>query len=259
MTGTGASGARRVALLTGATSGTGRDLAVRLAAGGWDVALGWRSKEDRARSLVEECRALGASTFAGRLDVADEASARAFVEGAVAALGRIDALANVASYAAPGGAYRVPLESMDLGAVASAFDVDVVGALRMIRLCLPHLRATGAGAVVNYSSASALAYDPDLNTYVGAKVAIAAYTASLARELGPAVRINCIAPGAVRTDWMETWHMPADEEAALARAACVGRIGEPRDLTAMATFLLSPESSFVTGQVFTVDGGLFRP
>lgn len=251
--------ARRVALVTGATSGTGRDLCAYLAAHDWDVAIGWRTAEDRALALVETCRVSGARTFAARLDVTDQDSCRAFVDGTVATLGRIHALANLASWAAPDGGYRVPLESLDLSWLARAFEVDVVGALRMIQLCLPHLRAAGAAAVVNYSSASALASDPDLHAYLGAKVSIAAYTAALARELGPSVRINCIAPGAIRTDWMERWAMPADEERALAAAACVGRLGEPRDLTSMTSFLLSDAASFITGQVFTVDGGLFLP
>lgn len=255
----GACWARPIALVTGATSGTGRDLCAHLAAHDWDVAIGWRTAEDRARTLAEACRASGARAYAARLDVADEDSCREFVNGTLAALGRIDALVNLASWAAPGGAYKVPLEKLDLAWLASAFDVDVVGALRMIRLCAPHLRASGAAAVVNFSSASALASDPDLHAYLGAKVSIAAYTRALARELGPSVRINCVAPGAVRTDWVERWSMPPGEEAALAAAACVGRLGEPRDLTSITAFLLSRAASFITGQVLPVDGGLFLP
>lgn len=250
---------RRVALVTGATSGAGRDVCRRLAAEGWDIALGWHSAEARAAELVAECRAAGANVRAARLDVTDDATAAAFVARAVSDLGRLDGLVNLASWAAPGGGYRVPLERLDLEWVRRSCDVDLVGTLRMIRICAPHLRASGAGAIVNYGSASANASDPDLHAYLGAKVAVAAYTVALARELGPTVRVNCLAPGAIRTDWFDRWKMPPGEEAALAAASCVGRVGEARDLTEAALFLLSERASFVTGQVLAVDGGLFAP
>lgn len=251
--------ARAVTLITGATSATGRDLATHLAGRGHDLALGWRSKGDACEALAETCRAAGARVYCGRLDVTDETGATQFVRDALAALGRIDGLANVASWAAPGGAYRVRLADLDLADVLRACEVDLVGTLRMIRLCTPPLRASGAGAIVNYSSESALRGDPDLHVYLGAKVAVSVYTLALARELGPEVRINCIAPGAIATDWITSWDLPPAETEALAAASCVGRLGTPGDLSLLAAFLLSRDSSFITGRTFPVDGGLFCP
>ena len=113
----------------------------------------------------------------------------------------MDALACLASYAAPGGACRVPLADLDLADIRRCFEVDVLGALRMLRACLPSLRAASRpearSAVVTFGSESARRRDPDLLAYLGPKVSIDAYTEALARELGPEVRINCISPGAI--------------------------------------------------------------
>lgn len=252
-------GPRPVVLITGATSATGRDLALHLAQSGHDLALGWHSKSDAGAALADACRAAGARVHGGRLDVTDDAGAAAFVRDATATLGRLDGLAAVASWAAPGGAYKVPLADLDLAGVLRACEVDLVGTLRMIRVCTPALRASGAGSIVTYSSESALRSDPDLLVYLGAKVAISAYTLALARELGPQIRLNCIAPGAIATDWLTSWNLPPAETEALAAASCVGRVGTPQDLTNLAAFLLSPASSFITGRTFPVDGGLFCP
>lgn len=254
---------RRVALITGSTGATGRALAGLLAERGWDLALDHRSRRDRAEETAAACRGKGTRVHVAALDVTDEASCAAFVAGAVAALGRLDALVNLASYAAPGGAYRVPMERLDLEVLRRCFDVDVLGSLRMLRAALPHLRAhsrpEARSAIVNFSSESARRRDPDLHAYLGPKVAIDAVTESLARELGPEVRINCVAPGAIATDWVDAWNLPAGERSALEDAACLRRLGTPRDAAAAAAFLLSEEAAFVTGHTLVVDGGMFCP
>jgi 3-oxoacyl-[acyl-carrier protein] reductase len=151
----------------------------------------------------------------------------------------------------------VPLAKLDVAEVVRAVDVDLGGSLRMIRACAPHIRRAGGGSIVNFGSASADAADPDLLVYMAAKVSIAAYTRALARELGPKVRINCVAPGAIATDWVTAWKMPAKERRSLERATCVGRLGEAQDVANLVAFLVSDEASYLTGQTIALDGGMF--
>jgi NAD(P)-dependent dehydrogenase (short-subunit alcohol dehydrogenase family) len=250
---------RRVAAVTGSTGGSGRAVCLELARRGWAVAAGFRSKEKEARALVDECRRLGAPAAALALDVADVESVAGFVRAVNTSLGPIRDLVNVASWAAEGGGYRVPLARLDLADIVKAVEVDVVGSLRMIRACIPQMRRAGGGSIVNFGSASANAADPDLLVYMPAKVSLAMMTRALTRELGPKIRVNCIAPGAIATDWIERWKLPKTERRALARAASVGRLGTPRDVAKLVAFLLSDDSSFLTGQTLTLDGGMFNP
>jgi 3-oxoacyl-[acyl-carrier protein] reductase len=250
---------RRVAVVTGATGGSGRAICLELARRGRAVAVGYRSKRSAAEAVAARCRMLRVPAAALPLDVSDEAGVAAFVREASLRLGPVRELVNVASYAAPSGGYRAPLARLNFAELVRAVEVDLVGSLRMIRACAPSMRRAGGGAVVNFGSASADAADPDLLVYMAAKVSLRAYTRALARELGPKIRVNCVAPGAVATDWIETWKLPASERRALERAACLGRLGEPEEVAKLVAFLVGEDSAFVTGQTLTIDGGMFNP
>ncbi len=250
--------ALRVAVVTGATGGSGRAVCEELARRGFAAAVGYRSKRRAAEAVATRCRKHRVPAAALPLDVADEKSVAAFVRAA-AALGPIRALVNAASYASPSGAWRTPLARIDFRELVRSVEVDLVGSLRMIRACAPHMRRAGGGAVVNFGSASADAADPDLLVYLAAKTSIAAYTRALARTLGPTIRINSVAPGAIATDWIEDWGVAAAERRAMEKATALGRLGKSGDVASLVAFLVSDESSYLTGQTVTLDGGMFNP
>jgi len=254
-----ARGRAPAAVVTGATGGTGRAVCEELARRGFAVAVGYRSKPRVAAAVAARCSEFAVPAVALPLDVSDEKSAATFVRAATAALGPVRALVNVASYASASVAYRTSLAKLDFRELVRAVEVDLVGSLRMIRAFAPSMRRAGGGAVVNFGSASADAADPDLLVYMAAKTSLAVYTRALARSLGPTIRVNCVAPGAIATDWIDAWKLTAAERRILERASVVGRLGEPADVAKLVAFLVGDDASFLTGQTIAIDGGMFNP
>ncbi|MBI4569744.1 MAG: SDR family oxidoreductase [Planctomycetes bacterium] len=250
--------ARRVVLVTAGASAVGAAVCRELARRGHAVVVGFRGHPEAARRVADGCARISRRPArAVHVDVTDTASLAAAIPSAWRGMGTLAGLVNVASYSSKTGDYRTGFARLDVNDVVRAVEVDLAGSLRVIQRCLPHLRAAG-GAVVNFGSASANAADPDLLPYLGAKVGLAAYTRALARELGPRVRINTIAPGALDTDWMSTWRLPPGERKALITATCAGRLGTADEVARLVVWLLS-DGAYVTGQTITIDGGMFCP
>ena len=244
----------RVALVTGAGRGIGRAIAARFLEEGARVAL---VEQDRAAG--EDARD-ELSTFGPvQLEVADVADEQA-VARAVASIARwgggLDVVVNNAGIADP---QRGSLSSGDLSNFRRVLDVNLVGPLLVVRSALAHLRAR-RGSVVNISSTRALMSEPNSEAYAVSKGGLNALTHALALSLGPEVRVNAIAPGWIATD---EWKPRGERRQPDLRAEDhkqhpVGRVGKPEDVAALAAYLACEESSFVTGQVFTIDGGMTR-
>jgi NAD(P)-dependent dehydrogenase (short-subunit alcohol dehydrogenase family) len=237
----------RVAWVTGSSRGIGRVIAAHLSAHGASVVVHGR---DRAR-LDDVVADLGGNAMAVACDVRDTEA----VEGAVAEiegrLGRLDAvIANV------GGALGVPLADMEPRQWAKMLDLNVTGSYNVARAGYPLLRQAG-GAVVFISATAAQNPAPGFGAYGAAKAALEHLTRSLASEWGPDVRVNCVAPGLVRTEGaMKALFGDSNEKLARAgRAMALGRVGEPEDIAWACHYLVSTAASYVTGTVLTVDGG----
>jgi NAD(P)-dependent dehydrogenase (short-subunit alcohol dehydrogenase family) len=245
--------AGKVAVVTGAAQGIGREYARAFAAEGAAVALVDRNGaalKETARILAQS----GARTELFELDVTDEAAVAHMAAGAADRLGRIDFLINNAG---------LHLEDynettrLDVGRWRRILDVNVVGPLLCAKHCRSALRASGAGAIVNQSSMAAYLAG---GAYAVSKLALNGLTVSLARELAPdRIRVNGIAPGLVASDAAMQGLEPALQERVLA-GQLIARLGEMGDLLSMVKFLCSDEASFITGQTFLVDGGsVLRP
>lgn len=244
----------KVALVTGGGQGIGRAIAARLLGDGMAVVI---VDVDASAGLdaQDELASRGRVHFA-HADIADEAAIVAIVRGAVAWGGSLDVLVNNAAIVPN---ERLPLEQLDRASWQRSLDVNLTAPLLLAREAAPHLRAKG-GAIVNITSTRAEMSEPDTFAYSATKGGLSALTHSLAISLGPQIRVNAIAPGWIATDAWKARDRRSEPKLSKKDHAQhpVGRVGAPEDVAALTSWLVSDEAGFVTGQVFTTDGGMTR-
>ncbi|WP_377295262.1 SDR family NAD(P)-dependent oxidoreductase [Rhizobium sp. SG2393] len=236
------------ALVTGAGSGIGRAIAIRLAADGYAVFVNDLSAE-RAEAVAAEIRAAGGTAASGAGDVGDEADVARLHAEAVAAFGAVALLVNNA-----GIAHQSLFESLEVADFDRMFRVHVRGTFLMTRAVLPAMLAAGKGVVVNVASQLGQIGGVELVHYSGAKAAIIGMTKALAREVSArGVRVNAVAPGPINTplvmDLSEDWRAAKKAELPL------GRFGEPSEVAATVAFLASDEASLFVGQTLGPNSG----
>ncbi|MCY4371897.1 MAG: glucose 1-dehydrogenase [bacterium] len=249
--------AGKSALITGAGSGIGRATAELFAQEGASVAivdLDPRSAETTAASI----RSRGGTALAFEADVSSAEQTAGAVDSAAREFGRLDIVYNNAGVGSTGSVATATQENWDL-----CFDVNVKGTFLVSRAAIPHLEAAGGGSIVNQASVAALVGIEGFAAYCAAKGAVVSLTRSMAVDLAPSgIRVNAICPGTVYTPLMEPLMLERGEgdlELGLARTATkypIGRLGNPSEIARAALFLASDEAGFVTGSIFTVDGGM---
>lgn len=249
----------RVAIVTGAGGALGGAVARAFGREGGTVALGYRSSEESAHQALGEIEAAGASGHIARLEVTDERSVERFVADAAERYGRIDVVVNAAGRIDPEDAVRFAQSKSD--AFATLLDVDLLGTFRVCQAAVPHLRATGNGAIVNFSGS----YGNGINqenvvnsvavTYCAAKGGVRALTSALARDLAPEIRVNAVAPGPIEANWEDDWEIPAEHVEEALKMTPLGRMGRPEEIAETVLYLASDGGGYTTGQVLEVSGG----
>ena len=238
-------------LITGASRGIGAAAARVFAQAGWNVALQYQHREDLARELEAELRALGVKTALIQADISDPEQAQAMVEQAVAQLGGLDSLVCNAGIALP----QQLLTDTTPAQWRSLMGVDLDGVFHTVRAAIPHFVRQQRGSIVTVSSMWGVTGGSCEVPYSAAKAGVIGLTKSLAKELGPShVRVNCVAPGVIATDMNA--HLCEEVMAALGEETPLGRIGQPEEVAKAIRFLAGEEASFITGQVLCVDGGM---
>jgi 7-alpha-hydroxysteroid dehydrogenase len=243
----------RVAVVTGAGQGIGAGCAVALAEAGADVALAARTQAD-LDAVAERIRALGRRAVAVSTDVTEPDQLARLVDTTVAELGRVDVLVNNA-----GGWDPRPITHTSPRSLEAAFKFNVVAAFTLTQLCVPHMVEVGAGSVVNISSRAASMVQPCFVAYATAKAALCMMTRAMAPELAPKVRVNAIEVGGVETQALS--HVLTDDSIRrqLEDNTPMHRVGQPEDIAASVLYLASDASSWVTGKIFEIDGGVESP
>lgn len=237
--------AGQVALVTGASRGIGLAIAAGFAAAGAKVVISSR-KQDQ---LDEAAAHLGSGVVGIAANAGETDQIHACVAAAQERFGRIDILVNNAGVNPAVGSTL----DVDLGAFDKIMKVNLRGPVVWSRAVRDAWMGEHGGSILNVASVGGLHHERGLGPYNVSKAALVHLTKVLATELGPAVRVNAIAPGLVRTAFAETlWR---DNEARVARTLPAKRIGEPEDIAGAAVFLASPAARWITGQVLAVDGG----
>jgi len=225
----------RVALVTGGAKGIGAGIAARLATDGW-------------RLIVADRDPAGSPPTGGRYavcDVGDESAVAALVGSIAKTEQRLDALICNAGFM-----IRKPIADLSLAEWSAVLTTNLTSTFLLVRAAEALLRAA-KGAVVTIASSRARMSEPNTESYSASKGGLVALTHALAISLGPDIRVNCISPGWILTKGPE----PTEQEHAFHPA---GRVGRPEDIAALAAFLVGPDSGFITGAEFVVDGGVTR-
>jgi NAD(P)-dependent dehydrogenase (short-subunit alcohol dehydrogenase family) len=242
-----------VAIITGASKGIGRAIAMALAGAGASVALAARGREELNRT-TKEIEAAGGSALPVATDVTDEGQVQDLVDRTVERFGTVDILVNNAG-AAP---FLSTLDQIRPDGFEKYFRVNFTSAVLCTRAVAPILLAKGAGcSVLNVASVAGFIASPGLTYYATAKAALISLTRTVAQEwAGYRVRVNAVAPGWIETDMNEPARqmMPGFNQRVL-DSIPLGRWGTPEDVAGAALFLCSPAAAFITGSVLIVDGG----
>jgi len=238
----------KIALVTGASRGIGKAIAIELARNGADVAVNYNRNEKEALEVVEDIKKLGCKSIAIKADVGSFDDAAAMFEAVKKEFGRIDILVNNA-----GIIMDKTLQNMGKEEWASVLKTNLTSVYNVTKNAVPLLNRNGR--IINISSIVALDGNFGQSNYAASKAGIIGFTKSLAKELGKhGITVNAVAPGLIDTDIIRD--IPPERKKELDRMVPLGRIGTPKDIANVVVFLASPKAGYITGEAIRVDGGL---
>ncbi len=240
----------KVALITGATRGIGKEIALELAENGFDIAVNCRRKDDSLEELRKEIEKNGVRCEFVEADVANFEQCEAMVKDTIEKFGRIDVLVNNAGITRDGLIMRMKKEDFE-----AVVDVNLTGTFNVTRNVIPYMIKQKSGRIISLSSVVGVAGNAGQTNYSASKAGIIGFTKSLAKEVASRnILVNAVAPGFIDTDMTKVLSDTVKD--GIHAQIPLKRMGTPREVAKVVKFLASEDSSYVTGQVINIDGGM---
>lgn len=241
---------KQVALITGATRGIGRQIAMTLAKEGYDIALNYRKENEELENVKKEIAKIGVECFAVKGDVSCFEDCEEFVKQVIEKFGKIDVLVNNAGITKDMLLMRMKKEDFE-----QVIDVNLVGTFNVTKNVINHMLKARSGRIINISSVVGVSGNAGQTNYAASKAGIIGFTKSLAKEVASrGILVNAVAPGFIETSMTEVLKDEVKEE--IAKSIPLKRMGDSQDVANVVKFLASKDSSYITGQVVHVDGGM---
>ncbi|WP_418540237.1 3-oxoacyl-[acyl-carrier-protein] reductase [Massilistercora timonensis] len=240
----------KIAVVTGASRGIGRAIAIRLAGEGATVVINYNGSKEKAEEVKQEIEGAGGKAAVCQCNVADFDQCQAFIQKVIDEFGRIDILVNNAGITRDGLLMKMSEEDFD-----QVIETNLKGAFHTIRFASRQMLRQKSGRIINLSSVVGVTGNAGQANYAASKAGVIGLTKSAARELASrGITVNAIAPGFIETDMTSVLSEKVKEGAAA--GIPLGAFGKPEDVAAAAAFLASDEAGYITGQVLHVDGGM---
>ncbi len=240
----------KVALITGASRGIGKAIALRFAEAGYNVVINYRGSEDKANAVKEECISKGVEAMVYQGDVSNYDEMEAMMKNIMETYGSIDVLVNNS-----GITKDMLLLKMNTETFMDVIDVNLKGTFNTIKAVSRIMMKQRSGVIINMSSVIGEIGNVGQANYAASKAGVIGFTKSMAKELAPRnIRVNAIAPGFIETDMTDI--LNEDMKEAILKQIPLAKMGDAKDVANLAYFLSSDEGKYITGQVINVDGGM---
>lgn len=241
---------KKTALITGATRGIGKQIAITLAQAGYDIAINYRKENEELKSTKQEIEQTGAKCLTLQGDVSNYEDCERISKQIIEEYGKIDVLVNNAGITKDTLLMRMKKEDFE-----DVINVNLVGTFNMTKNIIPYMMKNRNGRIINISSVVGVSGNAGQANYAASKAGIIGFTKSLAKEVGSRnILVNSIAPGFIQTAMTDVLKEEIKEE--ISKTIPLKRMGEAQDVANVVKFLASEESSYITGQVIHVDGGM---
>ena len=240
----------KVAVITGGTTGIGKEIALELAKNGYNIAINYRNETDTMNDLKQEIESNNVKCIFVRADVSNFEETENMVKEIINEFGKIDVLINNAGITQDGLIMRMKKESFD-----QVVNINLGGTFNVTRNVVPYMVKQRSGRIINVSSVVGIAGNAGQSNYAASKAGIIGLTKSLAKELSSrGILVNAIAPGFIETKMTDK--LGENVKQSILEQIPLGRMGEPKEVAKVVKFLASDDSSYITGQVIHIDGGM---